>query len=75
MSLDRLSLKEKIALCSGEDAWHTKSFPSANIPSLCMSDGPHGLRQVVEGDSADINNSLPATCFPTGIPNMRERIA
>ncbi len=66
MSLEQLDLKEKIALCSGEDTWHTKSFSTADIPSLCMSDGPHGLRKMSDGsDLTDIDNSLPSTCFPS----------
>ena len=63
-----LSPEEKVALCSGADAWHTKAFPAAGIPALCMSDGPHGLRKMDENsDLMNINDSIPATCFPPAV--------
>ncbi|MBR0355272.1 MAG: glycoside hydrolase family 3 C-terminal domain-containing protein [Oscillospiraceae bacterium] len=66
--IKKLRLEEKIALCSGADAWHTKAFPEAGIPALCMSDGPHGLRKMAEGgDLTNINDSVPATCFPPAV--------
>ena len=69
MSLkDRMDLYTMIRLCSGADAWHTKSVPQAEVPILCMSDGPHGLRREREGAGVGaINDSLPATCFPTAV--------
>ena len=63
-----MSLEDQIALCSGADNWHTKAMPDAGVPILCMSDGPHGLRKMPEGaGEMNINNSLPATCFPTAV--------
>ena len=63
-----LRLEEKLSLCDGADAWHTKSFPEAGIPSLTMNDGPHGLRKSLDSSEvADINRSVPATCFPTAV--------
>ena len=29
--IKKLRLEEKIALCSGADAWHTKAFPEAGL--------------------------------------------
>ena len=64
--LEKLSIDEKIDLCEGRDYWRTRAFPKADIPSVMMSDGPHGLRrQPVGGDNLGINNSVPAVCFPT----------
>ena len=38
------------------------------IPSFMMSDGPHGLRtQKGESDMLGVNDSEPATCFPTAV--------
>ena len=38
------------------------------IPAFMMSDGPHGLRcQSGEADMIGINDSQPATCFPTAV--------
>ena len=63
--MDLLTLDEKIALVSGADQWHTAEIPRLGIPSIMVSDGPHGLRkQATEGDHLGIGTSLPATCFP-----------
>ena len=51
--LARMSRKEKAALCSGADFWHTKAFERYEIPSITMSDGPNGLRR--EMDTAEGN--------------------
>ena len=61
-----MTLKEKAGLCSGLDFWHTKGIERLGIPSIMMTDGPHGLRkQVGEMDPMGENKSVPATCFPT----------
>lgn len=66
--IGRLSLEDKIALCSGANAWQTKAMPDAEIPILQMNDGPHGLRKPRDGVGIDeVNNSYPATCFPTAV--------
>ena len=63
-----MTLEEKISLCTGADFWHTKAMPQYGIPAIMMSDGPHGLRcQAEEADMIGINESLPATCFPTAV--------
>ena len=63
-----MTLEEKISLCTGADFWRTKEMPQHGIPAIMMSDGPHGLRcQVAEADMIGINESLPATCFPTAV--------
>lgn len=66
--LKKMSLREKIALCSGADFWQTKAMPRYGISSLLMADGPHGLRkQLDKSDRMGINRSVPATCFPTAV--------
>ncbi len=66
--LEKMTLKEKIALCSGANFWQTKTMEQYGIPSLFMCDGPHGLRkQEGNGDMLGINESSPATCFPTAV--------
>lgn len=66
--LQRMSLRAKIALCSGADFWHTKEMLQYGIPSLLMADGPHGLRlQQDKGDRMGIHRSAPATCFPAAV--------
>ena len=66
--LQQMTLEDKIALCSGENFWETKKYEKYGIPSLCMCDGPHGLRK--QEDAADmlgVNKSRPATCFPAEV--------
>lgn len=60
-----LALNEKIALVSGTDFMYTNSVSAKGIPSLRMSDGPHGLRVQTQGGDNGVTASLPATAFPT----------
>ena len=62
--LTQLTLEEKVALVAGHKNMFTNVVPRLNIPSIRMSDGPHGLRIEAEGDSGAVG-SLPATAFPT----------
>jgi beta-glucosidase len=57
-----LTLEEKASLASGRDAWTTKPVERLGIPSVFMTDGPHGLRKAA---GATFTDSVPATCFPT----------
>lgn len=64
--ISRMTLEEKASLLSGKDMWETKTIERLNLPTIIMSDGPHGVRrQVGAGDHLGLNASLPATCFPT----------
>ena len=64
--LGRLTLEEKASLCLGSDIWHTAAVERLGIPTVMVSDGPHGLRaQPEHGDHVGLGGSLPATCFPT----------
>ncbi|MBR5595812.1 MAG: glycoside hydrolase family 3 C-terminal domain-containing protein [Lachnospiraceae bacterium] len=61
-----MTLEDKVALGSGKDFWHTKEMPQYGLQAMMMADGPHGLRkQPEEADMLGINDSIPATCFPT----------
>lgn len=62
----KLTLEEKAGLCSGLDFWHTKGVERLGIPSVMLTDGPHGLRkQSASADHLGLNDSVPATCFPS----------
>lgn len=66
--IEQMSLEDKIAFCTGADMWHTKAMEKYGIKSVMMTDGPHGLRcQKNVGDNLGLNESLPATCFPTAV--------
>ncbi len=64
--LKQLTVEEKAALTSGSSFWYTQPVERLGIPSIMVSDGPHGLRtQPQEGEQLGLRDSLPATCFPT----------
>ncbi len=62
--ISELSLEEKASLCSGEDFWHTKTVQRLGIPSVMVSDGPHGLRKQAPDSGDKFNQSIKAVCFP-----------
>ena len=64
--IQKLSLEEKAALLQGNTSWTTRPIPRVLLPGMWLADGPHGLRkQAGSADHLGINESLPATCFPT----------
>ncbi|MBT2725808.1 glycoside hydrolase family 3 C-terminal domain-containing protein [Bacillus sp. ISL-75] len=64
--ITQMTLEEKASLCSGLDFWHLKGIERLGIPSLMVTDGPHGLRKQAQGaDHLGIYNSVPSTCFPS----------
>ncbi len=63
-TLKQLTLEEKAMLCSGKDFWHTKNVERTGIPSIMVSDGPHGLRKMGDAKELDLSQSEKATCFP-----------
>ncbi|WP_458042653.1 MULTISPECIES: glycoside hydrolase family 3 C-terminal domain-containing protein [Bacteria] len=71
-SVTDLTLEEKASLTSGADFWTTTAIERAGtqpgVPSIMMTDGPHGLRKQAEGnDHVGLGNSVPATCFPPAV--------
>ena len=63
--VSEMTLEEKAGLCSGLDFWHTKPVERLGVPSVMVSDGPHGLRkQDLEADHLGMNESIKAVCMP-----------
>ncbi len=69
--LKKMTLREKASLLSGLDSWQTVPIERLGVPSLVMSDGPHGVR----------SQTHPTTCFPSGAglgatwdPQLIERV-
>ncbi|WP_350348104.1 glycoside hydrolase family 3 C-terminal domain-containing protein [Agromyces sp. G08B096] len=77
-----LTLEEKASLTSGASFWTTKPVDRAGIPSIVLTDGPHGVRlQRGSADHLGLADSVPATCFPPAVtlgstfdPELVERI-
>lgn len=63
--VSQMTLEEKAGLCSGLDFWHTKPVERLGVPSVMVSDGPHGLRKQDEKvDHLGVNDSIKAVCMP-----------
>jgi beta-glucosidase len=62
--LSQLTLKEKVALLSGRDIWRTVPIERLGIPSITMTDGPHGVRATRREADRPVG---PTTAFPTGV--------
>jgi len=62
--IEKMTLEEKAALCTGASMWTTTPVERLEVPALIVSDGPHGLRRVADIHSIS-QESQPATCFPT----------
>ncbi|MES2630665.1 MAG: glycoside hydrolase family 3 C-terminal domain-containing protein [Patescibacteria group bacterium] len=64
--INAMTLEEKTSLLSGANFWNTKSIEHLSIPSIMLTDGPHGLRkQAGAADHLGLGASVAATCFPT----------
>ncbi|MGK7393652.1 MAG: glycoside hydrolase family 3 C-terminal domain-containing protein [Candidatus Cyclobacteriaceae bacterium M3_2C_046] len=63
--VSQMTLEEKASLCSGKDFWTTKALERLDVPSIWLSDGPHGLRKAKNSNDIGLAGSVPATCFPT----------
>ncbi len=63
--ISEMTIEEKASLCSGETFWWTKKIERLGIPSVMVSDGPHGLRKQ-EGDEDQLGNGkcIESVCFP-----------
>lgn len=40
--VSKMTLEEKASLCSGASFWDTKPVERVGVPSVIVSDGPHG---------------------------------
>ncbi len=66
--LNKLTLEEKVALCSGKDFWTLKGIDRLGIPEITLTDGPHGLRKKnPDSNKSSLSASVPTTCFPTAV--------
>lgn len=62
----KMTLEEKAVLLQGQTNWTTWPIHRMRLQPIFLADGPHGLRrQAGKADHLGLNQSLPATCFPT----------
>jgi len=66
--LSLLTLEEKVSLCHANSKFTVSGVERLNIPSLHLSDGPHGVREEIKPDSWDPAGwtTDSATYLPTG---------
>ena len=64
LRLKLMTLTEKVALLSGRNAWFTMPIKRLDMPSIVMTDGPHGVRTGGEGMGRIVSK---ATAYPTGV--------
>lgn len=65
-ALSKMTLEEKVKLCTAQSKFSSHGVPRLGIPELWMSDGPHGVRMEILWDSwghADWSNDS-CTAFP-----------
>ena len=62
--LSQMTLPEKVKMLSGKNNWYTAEIERLNIPSIAVTDGPHGVRTGGEGSGRIVSD---ATAYPTGI--------
>lgn len=63
-SVNDLTLEEKAALTSGTNPWSLGNVADKGLPNYTITDGPHGLRKAQNTESMDVEENVPATCFP-----------
>lgn len=64
--ISEMTLRQKADFLTGKDFWTTQNYDELGVPSIFLSDGPHGIRkQAAAADHLGLNASVPATCFPT----------
>lgn len=64
--IKQLDIEEKARLLTGVGFWRTAECNDISLPSVKLSDGPHGLRvQNTNPGAGGMGSSQPATCYPT----------
>ena len=65
--LAEMTVEEKCSLLQGKNDWYTVPVERLGIPSVMVSDGPHGLRKQDDSkENPGMNEAITAVCFPAG---------
>lgn len=63
--VEKMSLEQKAQFVTGGDYWHAKGDEALGLPTIMLTDGPHGLRKKdPNGKSIGLGDSVPSTCMP-----------
>ena len=63
-----MTLAEKALIVEGRDSWFTHPIERLGIPSITITDGPHGVRLISDiGGGFDISANARSTAFPTSV--------
>ncbi|MDQ1913839.1 glycoside hydrolase family 3 C-terminal domain-containing protein [Paenibacillus sp. GD4] len=63
--MEKLTIEEKISLLAGGSFWTTQAVERVGLPSIILTDGPHGLRLSMGTNPGQmLMNTQPATAFP-----------
>lgn len=68
--LGELTIPEKAALLEGYKSWKTNAIPRLDIPAICLTDGPVGVRKKSKGvgeGALGLGSPYPSTAFPTPV--------
>ena len=66
-TISQMTNIEKAYLVQGTNGNYTNKVDRLGIPSLFLSDGPHGVRVPVGDLAESVVKSKPATCFPPAV--------
>ncbi|NQX60493.1 glycoside hydrolase family 3 C-terminal domain-containing protein [Paenibacillus qinlingensis] len=63
--IGKMTVEEKISLLAGASPWRTQAIERLNIPSIKLTDGPHGVRLTTASEPGEmLSKTQPATAFP-----------
>ena len=62
--LSQMTLQDKARAVAGDSFWWTQAYPELEVPRMQVSDGPHGLRKMLEAVEGLPAETVTAVCFP-----------
>lgn len=63
--ISKMTIRERALMLTGKDFWHLNSIKRIGLPSIMVTDGPHGLRKTKKNENGKGSYTVKSTCFPT----------